>query len=531
MPILRDFEPRALSNLAYSFGLAECVVPLPLFSGKEDGGGGNGGAGAGGGGVVATTTTFFDVLADAAIPKLGGYNPQDLANALWAYGSVGASSPAFFRAAGNVAASRFDNDNDTTTTTSLGGGGGFKPREISSMLWSYATLKESHPTLFRKVEGHIIRQAAHHLDDGDSSSAVTSSFFGPQALSNTMWAYATLGEGSPKLYNAVANRIVLSSRGGGDGDEHLLLDEYTPQSLSNLIWAYATAGVYHPGLFDMVARRVTSLVAADNSDNGDVVDPIPSSLVDAIAKNDAPTMTTGRRPRVVGRDFNHQNIANLLWSYASISRADSEMFRAWMPAATLAVLENEGGCDVRSLTSIAWAYAVADVSAPMLFGTDFAASCLGRQDELDVEGMRQLYQWHLWQAEELGSSVGAGGLPPSLEEACYQAFLSTPPTVSALQSDVVSELEAIGLRPDCEVLTKRGYRLDAIVEVHGKTIGIEVDGPSHFAGRRLTGNAALKRRQVTGLDGIPLVSVPYWEWNALKSDRDKKQHYLSALLG
>jgi hypothetical protein len=27
----------------------------------------------------------------------------------------------------------------------------------------------------------------------------------------------------------------------------------------------------------MVARRVTSLVAADNSDDGDVVDPIPSS--------------------------------------------------------------------------------------------------------------------------------------------------------------------------------------------------------------------------------------------------------------
>ena len=396
------------------------------------------------------------------------------------------------------------------------------------MLWSYATLKEGHPALFRKVEGHILRQAAMHLDDGGdsfsavvlSSSSSSSSFFGPQALSNTMWAYATSGEGSPKLYNAVADRIV--SRGGDD-----LLDEYTPQSLSNLIWAYATAGVYHPGLFDTVARRVTSLVAAVRVD-GDDVDPAPSSA-DAIAKNGAPmTTTTGRRrPGVVVGEFNHQNIANLLWSYASIGRADGETFRAWIPVASLAVLDD--GCDVRSMTSIAWAYAVADVSAPSLFGEDFAASCLGRQDELDVEGMRQLYQWHLWQAEELG--IGATGLPPSLGGACYRAFLSTPPKVSALQSDVVSELEAIGLRPDCEALTKRGYRLDAIVEVEGRTIGIEVDGPSHFAGRRLTGNAALKRRQVTGLEGIPLVSVPYWEWNALKSDRYKKQQYLSALLG
>ena len=223
---------------------------------------------------------------------------------------------------------------------------------------------------------------------------------------------------------------------------------------------------------------------------------------------------------MVGRDFNHQNIANLLWSYASIGRADSEMFQSWMPVATLVILKNEGGCDVRSLMSIAWAYAVADVSALMLFGTDFAALCLRRQDKLDVEGMRQLYQWHLWQAEELGSSVGAGGLPPSLEEACYQAFLSTPLTVSALQSDVVSELEAIGLRPDCEVLTKRGYRLDAIVEVHGKTIGIEVDGPSHFAGRRLTGNAALKRRQVWEKRTVP---APIVEPTCAASGTTKKQ--------
>ena len=166
--------------------------------------------------------------------------------------------------------------------------------------------------------------------------------------------------------------------------------------------------------------------------------------------------------------------------------------------------------------------------APVLFGGDFAAACLGRVDELDAGGMRQLHQWHLWQAEEMGRGPG---LPPSLRGACYRAFLATPPTVSALQCDVVSELEAIGLRPDCEVLTKRGYRLDATVEVNGETIGVEVDGPSHFAGRTLTGNAALKRRQVTALEGIPLVSVPYWEWNALKNDRGKKQQYLSALLG
>jgi len=41
----------------------------------------------------------------------------------------------------------------------------------------------------------------------------------------------------------------------------------------------------------------------------------------------------------------------------------------------------------------------------------------------------------------------------------------------------------------------------------------------------------LKRRQVTNLDGISVVSAPYWEWNKLKKDNEKKKQYLRDLLG
>ena len=249
------------------------------------------------------------------------------------------------------------------------------------------------------------------------------------------------------------------------------------------MWAYATALVYHQSLFDAVS------------------------------------VACSRRRY----DFTaHHAIANMLWAYASIGRASEHIFVAWIPA----VLPVLGGCDVRSLTSIAWAYAVANVDAPSLFGPDFLDICLERWAEFDVEGKRQLYQWHLWR-EELRSDIR---LPSSLERECYQAFVSTAPTMSALQGDVISELVASGLRPHCEVLTKRGYRIDAIVEVNGKMIGIEVDGPSHFAGRNMTGNAVLKRRHISGLDGISLVSVPYWEWNAVENNRSKRRQYLSTLL-
>ena len=71
------------------------------------------------------------------------------------------------------------------------------------------------------------------------------------------------------------------------------------------------------------------------------------------------------------------------------------------------------------------------------------------------------------------------------------------------------------------------------MKVNGNRVAVEVDGPSHFISRRTrepTGSTILKRRQVPKLDGIPVVSVPYWEWDELKEDSNKKQEYLHSLL-
>ena len=122
-------------------------------------------------------------------------------------------------------------------------------------------------------------------------------------------------------------------------------------------------------------------------------------------------------------------------------------------------------------------------------------------------------------------------LPPVLLDKCYDAFVSQGFDPSALQDDVISELSSIGLNPEEEYLTPKGYRLDALVEVNGNEVGVEVDVPSHFIGRKPAGSTILKQRQVSKLEGIPVVSVPYWEWNELGKDSDKKQQYLRSLLG
>ena len=181
----------------------------------------------------------------------------------------------------------------------------------------------------------------------------------------------------------------------------------------------------------------------------------------------------------------------------------------------------------QELANIAWAYTVVNLDAPGLFNSAFANSLLEKMDSFNIAHLNQLYQWHIWQTKENSNA----GLPPVLERQCYEAFTSTEPRISFFQRDVVSVLRSIGLNPTEEVLTQRGYSLDALIEVNGKKVGVEVDGPSHFIGRKPTGSTRLKQRQVANVEGLALVSVPYWEWDVLWESRYKKGDYLRCLLG
>ena len=63
--------------------------------------------------------------------------------------------------------------------------------------------------------------------------------------------------------------------------------------------------------------------------------------------------------------------------------------------------------------------------------------------------------------------------------------------------------------------------------VNGVNVGVKVDGPSHFTGYLPIGHTILKRHQVPNIDGAMIVSVPYWEWEALENICPKRQEYLS----
>ncbi|KAL7450816.1 hypothetical protein ACHAWC_002664 [Mediolabrus comicus] len=506
MDILYEFDARHISNLAYAYALIEYV---PQISHPH----------------------LFEAMGDQVVAQdhLRDFRPQALSNIVWAYATAGVSHPILFEKVTNHIVELKSLDRFT------------HPQDLSNIVWAYATAGDSHPILFEKIANHIVGlksldRFTHPQDVSNTAWAYATARvkhpklfeklanhvvrldhlrdFRPQALSNIVWAYATAGVNHLHLFEKLANHIIA----------HDHLREFSPQNLSNIVWAYATAGVNHPKLFEKMANYIVQL--------DHLIKFKPQELSNTVwayatAQVSHPKMFQQVAKAAIQHkeEFISQHVANLLWSYATLGINDKQLFSSFVPTAVQLIdsYNNQG------LANVAWAYAVADVDAPTLFNDRFIDKCLEKKDGFSLVDLSQLHQWHLWQTKEKLFA----GLPEELQDRCYKAFISEEPTPSKFQDDVVEQLSSIGLVPKEEELLDCGYRIDAIVEVNGKTIVVEVDGPSHFVGKSKspTGSTILKRRQVPAIDKIELVSVPYWEWNKLGKSQAKKQEYLCRLLG
>jgi hypothetical protein len=378
----------------------------------------------------------------------------------------------------------------------------FRSQNLANILWAYATLDIEHPVLFKRVGDHVASDSLKSYIPQDFSNIVRAfatagvqhaelfetvgdhinklddwKSFDPQAISNTVWAYATVGVQHAALFEKVGTHI------------HQLdnLEEFTLQAFANTVWAYATAEMRHNALFEKVGNHVNQL---DNL-----------------------------------KAFTSQNLASIVWAFATANQLRSDLFEKVGIA-----VSNRGdfqSFNIQNLSNIAWAYAVANADSPMVFNDNLTLALKDREHQSIPDNLYQLYQWHLWQTKELSQA----GLPEELREWCYQAFVTADTNVSRLQKDVVNELKSMDLNPVEEYQTPRGHSIDALVKVKGRSICIEVDGPSHFDNRKPTATTLLKRRQIAAIDKIPLVSVPYWKWNKLGKDCVKKQQYLRSLVG
>ncbi|KAL7481743.1 hypothetical protein ACHAW6_007413 [Cyclotella cf. meneghiniana] len=453
---------------------------------------------------------LFKAIEKVAIANIGSFNSQGLANLAWAFSSVGYQSMPLF---GAVA------ENFLKMSASQ-----FKPQEMTMLILAFSRLDASHPIIFQEVISRSIAQldkytvldlfnmaisyakAGHKNDQwmvAIADEVVHRSSSDCQHMHTGMlWAYATTRVSHRKLFHFLCDAL-LKNLNTLDGEEiastawslaslnhthHSLfhamaessdeakVNNFNTQSLANMAWAYSTAREAKPLLFDLIANA-------------------------AITRN----------------DFSPQGISNLLWAFASAGHHNERLFSSMAIKAQQSIDKFNS----QAIANLAWAYAVADTDAECLFGNDaFVNKCFQKMDDFDSEGLCQLHQWNIWQKVN-----SANVLPPTLEKRCRDEMNErSVQHKSWLQKDVMLQLKAMGLEPNEEVLTRSGYSIDAIIEMGDNKIGIEVDGPSHFIGHNPNGSTTLKRRLVTAMDNIPLVSVPFWEWNELQSQEEKHQY-------
>ena len=333
--------------------------------------------------------------------------------------------------------------------------------------------------------------------------------FPPRLIVGITWAYSSAGFRPTDLFHALAKECLSNC------------DALENKEVASLAWSFASIGCFHRPL----------LAALADSSRGRWRDFDPPSLAQvawacATAREDRPRLFEEIASAAARRsgDFAAQSASMLLWACAAVGHVDRHLFETFAPrVATLL-----GDCNSQALANIAWAYTVADVDAESLFGdnSSFITALVEKAEDFDFQGLGQLHQWNLWRKERMTTD---GVLPPALEILCYEKFTNQAIHDSHLQNDIISELDGLGLAPNKEYRTKSGYCLDALLNVNGMLVGMEVDGPTHFVGRNPAGSTILKHRQVANIDDIEIVSLPYWELNHLVSP-DQKHQYLKEKL-
>jgi len=414
--------------------------------------------------------TLWNNLIEEAV-KIEILEARDSSNMLWAFAKANQSAPELFNSMAPKIISKLDT---------------FNSQDLANTVWAYARLGHEATDLFEAASLMTINKIET---------------FTPQAMANTVWAYATLGYEDPDLFEAVS--AIAINR----------LDAFTPQNISNTVWAYATLGHEATDLFAAISARAINKLDTFNSQ------AITNTVwAYATLGHDAPDLFEAISATAINKldKFSSQDMANTVWAYATLGRDNPDLCEA-VVSKIITELEQ---CNEQDIVNILWSLAVMNANTETV-GPIFAHLSAQYQAEriiLSEEKMHRLYQASLWFSTEHGENCL---LPEDLREKCFLAFTSKENTVSHLKKDVVRTFQSLGYSVNEDVIcSKTGYSIDAVIILEDGEVAVEVDGPSHFIGRKPTGKTILKHRQLRKLGDRPLLVVPDWEWNQM-SDGQK----------
>jgi hypothetical protein len=205
---------------------------------------------------------FIDAVAESAGPRLDSFQSQTLANTLWAYSVLGIYPSGLFNVAAEEIVDRLTlkeksvaslkaykhlkkprmmqhrknskpKQNPKFIEREQRAYYEFRGQEISNVLIAYARGCIIHPHLLDCLETELCSSVTIE-SDGNHVQIDRLELFTSQALTNTLWAFATL-----RWYPARLLPCITHAMGK-------LVRKMTAQELANSLWSYARFA-YHPG--------------------------------------------------------------------------------------------------------------------------------------------------------------------------------------------------------------------------------------------------------------------------------------------
>jgi RAP domain len=479
-------------------------------------------------------TISFAVAVQELMRRPQHFTNQNLKDVVWSFSKLGIRHPALFK----FAAEHLVGGTNSTTHSRLEE---FSAQELSNVAWAYAKQDQLAQNASERLKrrGKFLVYRTIYMDVGEQLLhrlfiSIAEAIVGvhddlrkasPQEISNTAWAFATLGYKETRYLEAANDALA-------ERIDRYLAGETNPmtcfngQELSNLLWAMATLN-FSPG--NSLQSLMPYLHVYCTDSNGKVT------------------------AQSISKQFTRQNLANMAWACAVFGKNPDDLMHFLYtgllgppgendPAAMQAMYE-DSGLQWQEIMTLVYAHA-----------------------DMKLRGRCQNLT--------LPESFPDAWLPSTMDRDCLELDLSTSKT----QRDVAAAFNRVGFEhfeeftiTMADMAQTYGLRLPfspmEVISIDvanvDEKIAIEVDGPPHYVCRicndvsktgseefgysktvngklvyqfrwtgeqqEINGSTVLKERLLTLL-GWRVVRIPFWEWEALGKDAQAKDEYCANLL-
>jgi hypothetical protein len=406
-------------------------------------------------------------------------------------------------------------------------------QHVANVLWAAATLKLQ--VIPEQLQALLVR-----------FSAVLRSAK-PQGVSNALWALATLQQQQQQQRGAqlvdeqmLSDQLQLLLQ-----RSQVLLIEASPQAIANTLWAFATLQQQIPAeaLQQMLLQFVTVLAQARPQAIANTLwacgqlHYIPLQLLSALEQH--------LELQAVLTAANSQELANMAWACGQLGYRGRLLPGALLQQAVeLLQGKDMDSFTIQGLCNLCWAAAVLDMQEEVHHVLQLVAASAQQWGSAIEGAQQQLYQVHLWLLDSQLPAPGqglSGVLSQQQLEQCRASWEHASAgrvqlRRSELQQSVFSAVQQLPLawqqQPAMEQYTADGMLVMdiAATTAAGVQVAIEVDGPTHFLqpDNLPTGPTQHRNRSLFAR-GYVVVSISHWEWDSLR-DAEQKQECLLAKL-